>query len=136
MIAGGTVTIFVFLLSIVLVMVLLARPALTHMREGKILAFFGLFLFPILSSGIGFSVHVEHSKHTAFCLSCHIMEPYGKSMSVNDPHYLAAAHFQNHRIPADEACYTCHTNYALYGDFRAKWSGLNHVWVQYLLSPA
>lgn len=24
--------------------------------------------------------------------------------------YLAAAHFQNHRIPADEACYTCHTN--------------------------
>ncbi len=135
MIAGGTVTVFIFLLSIVLVMVLLARPALTHTREGRILAFFGLFLFPILSSGIGFSVHVEHSKHTAFCLSCHIMEPYGKSLSVDDPHYLAAAHFQNHRIPADEACYTCHTNYALYGDLRAKWSGLNHVWVQYLGKP-
>jgi hypothetical protein len=28
--------------------------------------------------------------------------------------HLAAAHFQNHRVPADEACYTCHTNYAMF----------------------
>ncbi len=135
MITPGTLTVLVFLLSIALVTVLFARPALTQTREGKILAFCALFLFPLLSSGIGFSTHMEHSKTTAFCLSCHIMEPYGRSLYVDDSQHLAAAHFQNHRVPADEACYTCHTDYALYGGIRTKWHGLNHVWVQYLGKP-
>jgi cytochrome c-type protein NapC len=51
---------------------------------------------------------------------------------VDDPSYLAAAHFQNHRVPADQACYTCHTNYAMFGGVRAKMHGLRHVYVQYL----
>lgn len=135
MIAPGILTVLFFLLSIALVIALFARPALTDTREGKILAFCALFLFPLLSSGIGFSTHMEHSKTTAFCLSCHIMELYGRSLYVDDSHHLAAAHFQNHRVPADEACYTCHTDYALYGSIRAKWRGLHHVWVQYLGKP-
>ena len=52
-----------------------------------------------------------------------------------DPRYIAAAHFQNHRVPGDQACYTCHTDYALYGGIRAKWRGLHHVWVQYFGNP-
>ena len=56
-------------------------------------------------------------------------------MYVDDVSYLAAAHFQNHRIPADEACYTCHTDYALYGGVRAKFRGLRHIYVQYLGTP-
>jgi hypothetical protein len=34
--------------------------------------------------------------------------------------------------PADEACYTRHTDYVLYGGIRAKWRGMRHVYVQYL----
>ena len=94
-----------------------------------------LFLFPLLCSAVGFSAHMERSKTTTFCLSCHIMEPFGKSLYVDDSHYIAAAHFQNHRIPADEACYTCHTDYVLYGGIRAKWRGMRHVYVQYLGNP-
>jgi len=135
MISTDTVAVVLFLVSIALAAVLLARPALTLTREGKILAFCGLFLLPILSSAIGLSNHVERSKQTTFCLSCHIMQPYGKSLFVDDPQHLAAAHFLNHRVPADQACYTCHTDYALYGDIRAKWRGLRHVWVQYLGQP-
>jgi len=135
MITPGTLTVLFFLLTMALVIVLFARPALTDTREGKILAFCALFLFPLFSSGIAFSIHMEHSKTTVFCLSCHIMEPYGRSLYVDDPHHLAAAHFQNHRVPADEACYTCHTDYALYGGIRAKWRGLHHVWVQYVGKP-
>jgi cytochrome c-type protein NapC len=60
------------------------------------------------------------------------MEPYGKSLHVDDATYLAAAHFQNHRVPADEACYTCHTNYAMFGTFKAKLGGLRHLYVHYL----
>ena len=35
----------------------------------------------------------------------------------------------------DEACYTCHTNYALYGGVRAKLRGLRHIYIQYIGTP-
>lgn len=132
MIRPDTLITLLFLLSLCLAAVLLLRPAIVETRDGKIFAFAGLFLLPLLCSAVGFSSHMEATKTTAFCLSCHIMEPYGKSLNVDDPHYLAAAHFQNHRVPADQACYTCHTDYVLYGGIRAKWRGLRHVYVQYL----
>ena len=135
MITPNTLTVLIIGLSLVLVILLLARPSLTTTREGKILAFFALFVLPLLCSVVGFSDHMEHSKQTSFCLSCHIMEPFGKSLYVDDPRYIAAAHFQNHRVPGDQACYTCHTDYALYGGIRAKWRGLHHVWVQYFGNP-
>lgn len=60
------------------------------------------------------------------------MENYGKSLLVDDVSYLPAAHFQNNRVPRDKACYTCHTDYTLYGGFKSKLRGLRHVYVQYL----
>jgi cytochrome c-type protein NapC len=125
----------VIVFSTTLIGVLVARPGITATRGGKMLAFLVLFLLPLLCMAIGVSSEVERSKSTAFCLSCHIMEPFGRSLHADDLSYLAAAHFQNHRVPADEACYTCHTNYAMFGGFRAKLHGLKHVYVQYLGKP-
>ncbi|SRR5713101_3573216 len=121
--------------SAVLIGVLVFRPDVTRTRRGKILAFCVLFLLPLVCAGMGTSYQIERSKRTEFCLSCHEMEPYGKSLRVDDPTYLAAAHFQNHRVPAEIACYTCHTNYAMFGGFRAKMHGLKHVYVHYLRTP-
>jgi cytochrome c-type protein NapC len=123
------------LLSITLIGVLVARPGITATRGGKIMAFLVLFFLPILCAAMGVSSELERSKTTKFCLSCHIMETYGQSLHVDDPGYLAAAHFQNHRVPADEACYTCHTNYAMFGSFKAKMAGLRHIYVYYLTKP-
>src|SRR5215467_11774114 len=123
------------LFSILLIGVLVARPGITGTRGGKIVAFLALFALPLLSGGMGVSTELEHAKTTEFCLSCHIMEPYGKSLHVDDPQHLAAAHFQNHRVPADEACYTCHTNYAMFGGIKAKIGGLSHIYVYYLGKP-
>src|SRR5678816_1390707 len=92
-------------LCIALICVFVFRPGITATRAGKIMAFMVLFILPILCLGAGFSVKLDQSKSTKFCLSCHIMEPYGKSLQVDDPMHLAAAHFQNHRVLADEACY-------------------------------
>jgi len=127
-----TLLLSLILFSAVLVSVLVALPGITASRGGKILAFLVLFVLPLLCMAIGVSSEVERSKSTSFCLSCHVMEPYGRSLRVDDPSYLAAAHFENHRVPADEACYTCHTNYAMFGGVRAKLHGLKHVYVQYL----
>ncbi len=41
-------------------------------------------------------------------------------------------HFQNHLVPQDRACFSCHTDYTMYGGFSAKLRGLRHVYVQYL----
>jgi cytochrome c-type protein NapC len=120
------------LFSAVLAGVIVVRPAITTSRAGKILAFGVLFFLPLFSLVAGMDNEMERSKSTAFCLSCHIMDSYGRSLHIDDPSYLAAAHFQNHRVPADEACYTCHTNYAMFGTFKAKLGGLRHLYVYYL----
>ena len=55
------------------------------------------------------------------------MEAYGKSLRIDDPTYIPASHFQNNRIPRNEACYACHTNYAMFGGLKAKLGGLKHL---------
>ncbi len=122
-------------IAVILIAIIVVHPAITATRGGKIVAFMALFILPILCLFGAASDHVERSKQTTFCLSCHIMEPYGKSLYVDDKQYVPAAHFQNHRIPVDEACYTCHTDYALYGGIRAKLRGLRHIYIQYLGHP-
>src|SRR5580693_5151453 len=116
----------VFLLigtSILLILVVVIRPSITASREGKIIAFLALFIVPLVAAGVGASEHMERSEQTQFCLSCHIMEPYGRSLYVDDKAYIPAAHFQNHRIPADKACYTCHTEYGNSRTVPAKMEG-------------
>jgi len=60
------------------------------------------------------------------------MADHGKSLYNDDPSFLPARHFQNNSVPRDHACYTCHTDYAMFGTVRAKLRGLRHLQVQYL----
>ena len=131
----STASIIVIALTAVAVLLnlyLAMCPSTTRGRNGKILAFVGIFALPVLALTFGADQHVEHSKRTEFCLSCHVMEPYGKSLMVDDAEFVPANHFQNNRIPRDKACFTCHTEYTMYGDFNAKLRGLRHVWAQYV----
>ena len=122
----------VVLATIALIALVVLRPSLVEARGGRILAFLALCVLPLLMSAVGVSAQVEHSKSTRFCLSCHVMEPYGRSLHVDDSSYVPAQHFQNNRVPRSEACFTCHTHYTLFGDFKAKLRGLRHVYVNYL----
>lgn len=108
------------------------RAELTRARGGKILAFVTLFILPVLCLDLGFSEHMERATSTRFCLSCHVMHDFGQSLYVDDPSYLPAAHFQNNLVPRDHACYTCHTDYTMFGTMNAKLRGLRHIYVQYL----
>jgi len=131
MLSPSTVLIAVIVVAVVLVSVLIIKPSVTVTRGGKILAFVSIFIFPAFSGSMGFSEHMERSKTTAFCTSCHVMQDYGRSLFVDDLLSVAAAHFQNNRVSRDRACYTCHTDYAMFGGMKAKLRGLNHVYVQY-----
>ncbi len=122
----------VVVLSAVFALVVLARPSVTNVKLGRAFAFAALFLVPLFALTLGVTDHVERSKTTEFCLSCHAMEPYGKSLLVDDRALIPAVHYQNHLVPSDKACFTCHTDYTMYGDVSAKLRGLRHVYVNYL----
>ena len=132
MIEPGTIVVLVIVLAIALAALFILKPEITGNKGGKILAFLSLFIFPILAGLLGTSSHIEHSKSTQFCLSCHEMKPFGKSLHIDDSEYIPASHYQNIRVPREATCFTCHTNYTLYGDLNAKIKGLRHVYVHYL----
>jgi nitrate/TMAO reductase-like tetraheme cytochrome c subunit len=117
--------------AIALAVLVALRAELTRARGGKILAFFALCILPVLALWNGLQRHLEQSTSTRFCLSCHVMAEFGHSLYVDDKSYIPAVHFQNNLVPRDHACFTCHTDYAVFGDYRAKWRGMHHVWVQY-----
>jgi len=119
------------LLDVVLIAVLRLRPGIRAAAGGKALAFVALFVLPGLSFWDGTAHHLERATSTEFCLSCHVMESYGRSLAIDSPAYLPAAHTQNHRLPAGRECYSCHTSYTMFGDFEAKLRGIQHVVVNY-----
>lgn len=102
-----------------------ARPA------GRIATIVLLAAVPFAATLLGTGAHLERSKSTEFCLSCHVMEPYGDSLRLDDAEAVPANHWQNRRVPRDHACYACHTSYTMFGDLESKWRGVRHVWVQY-----
>jgi nitrate/TMAO reductase-like tetraheme cytochrome c subunit len=119
-------------ITIVLVAYVAFRPAVTHGPREKILAFVALFIFPGLSLALGMNIHMGRAKQTQFCISCHSMANYGKSLYADDPHYLPAAHFQNHHVPPDEACWACHSDYTIFGQISDKVQSLERLYVEYL----
>jgi cytochrome c-type protein NapC len=119
-------------IALALAALLAARSELTRARGGKILAFVVLFIVPVLAVSLGYSEHMQRAESTQFCLSCHVMHDFGRSLYVDDPSYIPAKHFQNNLVPRDHACYTCHTDYTMFGTMHSKFRGLRHVYVQYL----
>lgn len=122
-------------LTLVLTAVFLVRPSITAGVTGKILAFVALCILPALCIAVGMSTHMQRSEQTKFCISCHAMENYGKSLYVDDASYIPAEHFQNHRVPADQACYACHADYTIYGPLKDKLAGMTRIYMQYVSTP-
>jgi cytochrome c-type protein NapC len=122
-------------LTIVLAGVFLVRSSITVEPMGKILAFIGLCVLPTLCIGAGMSFHMQRSQQTSYCISCHSMESHGESLHVLDTSYIPAQHFQNHLVPPDKACYTCHTDYTMYGPLKDKIKGLKYLYLEYVSSP-
>ena len=127
-----SITLTLIALSLGLALLVGFRRDLVQSRAGKILAFVALAILPVLSLWGGFEEHLDRATSTEFCLSCHVMKDFGQSLKYDDPSYIPARHYQNNFVPRDHACYTCHTDYAMFGGVKAKFRGLRHIYVQYL----
>jgi nitrate/TMAO reductase-like tetraheme cytochrome c subunit len=122
---------FLIAIAAVLALVIAVNPRVEHSLRGRVLAFVALVLAPVSAAFAGLNVHMERSKTVDFCLSCHSMEKYGRSLHIDDVMHLPAAHYQYNRVPHETACFACHTNYTLFGDEKAKFQGLHHILVEY-----
>ncbi len=135
MIGPSGILVALIVLTIALAAVFLVHPSITEGVAGKIFGFVALCVLPALCIGTGMSTHMQRSEQTQFCISCHAMAPYGRSLYVDDPTYIPAQHFQNHRVPADRACYACHADYTIYGPLKDKLQGVRRIYLQYVSTP-
>ena len=106
-------------LAAVLLVLVILKPGIVRSLEGKVLILLALFLAPAIAAYGGVNEHVERARTTGYCLSCHVMSDYGKSLNAENPAAIPASHYQNNRIPRDHACISCNTEYGLSGDHRA-----------------
>jgi cytochrome c-type protein NapC len=121
----------IIVVAVIALVALIAYAAghLTANRMGRLVLLGGLAIVPLTLTGAGVAVGTRESSQTEFCMSCHVMEPFGQSLFVDNPTALAAVHYQKRLISRDSTCFSCHTDYALFGDAKAKLNGLRHVWV-------
>lgn len=106
-------------------------PRLVVVRSGRIVLLAALLIMPLGLVPVGVSQSLHESKQKDFCTSCHEMEVYATSLQIDDNEYIPAVHYQNHLVPQATACYTCHTDYTLYGDVSAKMNGMKHLAIHY-----
>ena len=115
--------------AVLLALVFVWRPARARQRGGALVATLAFVALPGLVLTVGAERHLDQSKTTEFCMSCHEMHPYGASLL--QPETLAGAHFANRTVPRGAACYACHTQYTMFGGLAAKAKGVQHLWVHY-----
>ena len=106
--------------------------ALAGHTVGRVVLLVGLVALPLLLSAGNISYDVSQSSTTGFCLSCHEMQRHGKSLFADNRQALAAVHYQNRFVDRETVCYSCHKDYAMFGDVKAKMNGLRHVWAHYI----
>jgi len=83
-------------------------------------------VLPIAAYGLASLHMLEGSKQVTFCGSCHVMTPILKSLQSNDGS-LAAIHYARGLVPHDQACFTCHSGYGIWGGVDAKMAGVMHM---------
>ncbi len=116
----------------IVVLLYVGVRSLAGQTVGRVVLLVGLVGLPLLLSIGNISYGFHQSSTTSFCLSCHEMRDYGKSLFVDSRQALAAVHYQNRSIDRETACYSCHKDYAMFGDITAKMNGLRHVWAHYI----
>ncbi len=116
------------ILGLILVAVTLTLKRDEKGREWKLLAFLSYFVFPVLFSIGVIEGKFQQMKKVEFCGSCHTMTDHILSLTIDDDEPLSTVHFRNNYVPQETACFSCHTDYAMFGSYEAKIRGLRHIW--------
>lgn len=96
----------------------------------KILLFLGIVILPLMVTFLGYQHGFSSAETVESCGACHVMGPFVADLRDPSSQSLAATHYKNRFIQRDQ-CYTCHSDYGMFGTFQAKVEGFGHVlhWV-------
>jgi nitrate/TMAO reductase-like tetraheme cytochrome c subunit len=102
-----------------------ARTGTLHGALGAL--FFGLAILPVIVIFFGYSQGMSRMESVRACGDCHTMTSHVRDLENPASQSLAAVHFKNRYI-RDDQCYTCHSDYGLFGTLSAKMDGVRHVY--------
>jgi cytochrome c-type protein NapC len=85
-----------------------------------------VFVFPVFFIALS-SYNLQRARSVEFCGSCHEMQRHVNEMTDPTSRSLAAKHEQRKWVNK-HPCYTCHTDYAMFGPIHGKWRGMRHMY--------
>jgi cytochrome c nitrite reductase small subunit len=113
------------LVLLVLVWRMLRRKGVTAASRALLLG--TIVLIPIVVVFLATAHGMQQSMRVDACGSCHVMESHVADLRNPKSDSLAAVHYKNRYIQEDQ-CYTCHSDYGMFGTMSAKLEGLGHVY--------
>jgi nitrate/TMAO reductase-like tetraheme cytochrome c subunit len=115
-------------LDVVLVLLLwrmVRRRGLTAASKTLILG--AIVVLPAIVVFLATANGMSESMTVNACGDCHAMESHVADLRNPASDSLAAVHYKNRYIQTDQ-CYTCHSDYGMFGTVSAKLEGLGHVY--------
>ena len=92
----------------------------------KALLFGGIVILPAMVAFLATVHGMQQSMTVEACGHCHVMQGHLDDLRNPKSDSLAAVHYKNRYI-ATNHCYTCHSDYGMYGTMSAKLEGLGHT---------
>jgi nitrate/TMAO reductase-like tetraheme cytochrome c subunit len=113
------------LVLLVVIWRMVRRTGIT--AASKALLFGAILVIPVVVVFLATAHGMQESMTVEACGSCHVMEGHVADLRNPGSDSLAAVHFKNRYIQTNQ-CYTCHSDYGMFGTASAKLEGLGHVY--------
>jgi len=95
--------------------------------QSKALLFGAILVLPVIVVFLATAHGMQESMTVDACGECHVMKGHVADLRNPKSDSLAATHYKNRYIQTDQ-CYTCHSDYGMFGTVSAKLEGLGHVY--------
>jgi nitrate/TMAO reductase-like tetraheme cytochrome c subunit len=93
----------------------------------KAMLFGAILVLPVMVVFLATAHGMQESMTVDACGDCHAMDGHVADLRNPKSDSLAATHYKNRYIQTDQ-CYTCHSDYGMFGTVSAKMEGLGHVY--------
>ena len=93
----------------------------------KAMLFGSILVIPVMVVFLATAHGMQESMTVDACGACHAMDSHVADLKNPKSDSLAATHYKNRYIQAD-LCYTCHSDYGMFGTVSAKLEGMGHVY--------
>ena len=112
---------------VLLVMIwrMVRRRGVTTASKAMLLG--GIVVLPAIVVFLATAHGMQESMTVDACGDCHVMSGHVADLRNPASDSLAAVHYKNRYIQTDQ-CYTCHSDYGMFGTMSAKLEGLGHVY--------